>query len=134
MITDPVFSFYFYKKNIIKDQNEWEKIIGVTDKNLLNKNFTIDNKEIYVDFVKEFSQCSSPNKIFEDVSVIFLIVIPLFYFITSFCMIVFYCKYRRINNDYQRLRLRENENSISTIIDDGTELGVIPEQPQNENK
>ena len=133
MITDPVFSFYFYKKNFIKDENDWEKIIGVSDKNLLNKNFTLDNKEIYVDFVKEIVKCSSPYKIFEDVSVIFLIVIPLFYLITSFCMIVFYCKYRRINNDYQRLRLRENENNFSTIIEDGTELDVIPEQPQNQN-
>jgi hypothetical protein len=133
MITDPVFSFYFYKKNFIKDENDWEKIIGVSDKNLLNKNFTIDNKETYADFVKEIVECSSPNKIFEDVSVIFLIVIPLFYLITSFCMIVFYCKYRRINNDYQRLRLRENENSVSTIIEDGTELNVMPEQPQKRN-
>jgi hypothetical protein len=133
LITDPVFRYYFYKKNLINDMNDWENLMVNYDKNLLNKNFTLLNKEIYADHRKETVECLNPFDIFQNFSVLFLIVIPTFYVITAFYLVLYYCKYRRINNDYQRLRIRENENNVSTVIDDGNELGVISSQIINNN-
>lgn len=133
LITDPVFRYYFFKKNLINDLNDWENLMVNYDKNLLNKNFTLLNKEIYADYRKEIVECLNPFDIFQNFSVLFLIVIPTFYVITAFYLVLYYCKYRRINNDYQRLRIRENESNVSTVIDDGNELGVISSQIINNN-
>jgi len=133
LITDPVFRYYFHNKNFTNDIDDWESILVNFDKNLLNKNFTLFNKEIYADFRKEFVNCIDPYDILHDFSVLFLIVIPTFYVITAFYLVLYYCKYRRINNDYQRLRIRENESNISTVIDDGNELAVIPSLIINNN-
>jgi hypothetical protein len=75
-------------------------------------NITLSDDKIYVGNIKETSECSFIFYENMDQSLIILvIVLPSIYLIVTICMVVFYCKYKRIRSQYQAL---QNEVDGST--------------------
>jgi hypothetical protein len=51
---------------------------------------------------------------------------PVLYFLTALCLVVIYCKYRKIRNDYQRLQGSEEVHSDPSVhVDQGMEMGNV---------
>jgi hypothetical protein len=99
---------YYYSKAYVNN-----KPAAISFPNLKETNFTgTKNADIYVDNAKESVSCFFMQDM--DRSLLLLVIIlPSFYLIVTICMVVFYCKYKRVNTQYQQLR-NEVEGSQSS--------------------
>ncbi len=132
-----VFNTYLLKKNYTDDVNKFGAILkfkSESSKNIFPQ--TTDKK--YIEKTKEKIDCvledafQDPYSNYTDLSSSWLIVIPLIYIITTICLIFFYCKYRRINYNYDQLRQEvefsnmtdrreDSDNNINNDEDDDIE-------------
>jgi len=80
--------------------------------NLINKQQN-DNLDLgYVDTIYEFLPCKFYDNLNSDLIYI-VIFIPVVFFITCVIILIIYCKYRAVRNDYQRL---QEENDVQPNI------------------
>jgi hypothetical protein len=88
------------------------------------KNLKIDDNLLYLSNRGSIEEeCSVIISNFATNEVYILLIIPFIWLITGFCLIVFYCKYRKARHDYNRLRqeielspTRVNENTHDNTL------------------
>lgn len=125
VVTNPDLSYYF---NIDTKNKNYYK--GDTYTKLPEDNLDLIDESIYLQQGRKFvEECSLMENL--DGSVIYLIfVVPLIYFSAGFCVIVFYCRYRKMRNEYERLREEKTlENSVDNTIN-----AISQEIDHNDNK
>ena len=112
---DEVIEYYFKNIKGIKsfDQSNFKT------KQALNINESILNiadSEIYILNDKEKKHCTPEIKYdYTDNSIFLLIIgIPVLYFLTATCLIVFICKYKKVNGEYHRLRQEVDKLDLSS--------------------
>ncbi len=100
--------FYYFKQS--KNWTE-EHLL----KNLENTTSLINSSpnedDIYVDSKIETIKCEDSQKNIETSILLIIIIVPTVYFLTSLCLIIFYCKYKRVTWNYERLK-QELDTSI----------------------
>lgn len=108
---EALYSSYFLKdiKTPIKD---WKSLFKISFLNHENNKSNADSE--YVSIGKEEEKCSVNESEFS-LSMLIVIFVPIFYLLTTLCFVVFYCKYRRLTNDYQRLRQEVDVNTNKSV-------------------
>ncbi len=102
--------YYFkqlYKKN---NSNVISFSLHVVNSTILN---TTD-EELYVNKSKEEVSCNFYDN-FDNSLLIIVIILPIFYFFVTICLVVYYCKYKRVRNQYQMLRNEVDSPSSQNI-------------------
>jgi hypothetical protein len=100
---------YYYSKQYLSPSDRTPHIYLPP---LKEYNTTIDDCDIYVNNSKEDEHCTLIDNLDNSV-IVLVIVLPSFYFLVTICMIVFYCKYKRIRSQYQVLRSEVDATSNS---------------------
>jgi hypothetical protein len=92
------------------------------------KKYSLDTNEIYLN---QGSKIEEKCSVFDNLEFTYLVIAlcaPILYFLTALCLIILYCKYRKIRQDYQRLQGHEDSdrNSDPNIhADPGMEMGHV---------
>jgi hypothetical protein len=118
-----VFNSYLLSKNYTDDVNKFGAILKLKSGVIKNKS-PQSRDEKYIEKLKEKIDCVQEETIqdpyvnYTDLSSSWLIIIPLVYIITTICLIFFYCKYRRVHYNYDRLRQEIEFSNVTERRDD----------------
>ena len=91
---------YYYKELYRKKNTTFINIpLHIVNSTVLNSS----DDDIYVNKSKEEVSCNFYDN-FDNSLLIIVIILPIVYFFVTICLVVYYCKYKRVRNQYQMLR------------------------------
>ena len=109
-------------RNLNTNSTNWESLQTTTDP----KDSYINDNTGYIEDRQETIACQFYENLNKDLYII-AIVVPVFYVVFIICLILFYCKYRRVSSQYQLLKgeTEVNTGGNNTGGDSGKKNDVV---------